>query len=154
MESHFPLPVLCWLPVRAFIIKCVMLGHAGAAYLIPVLSASRAGGFLGRWPHKPCQQKPEPLISPRNCSHSHWARLLPDVTQHFSIDSNHLFPNSQENHEHSQPSPDAVLGTACAVASAPTVTPSNIPVDSREAAHICSGQEPGLEQKCRYFVTL
>lgn len=64
-------------------------------YLTGVPGACRAGGFLGRWPHKPCQQKSDPLISPWNCSPAllHWARLLPDVTQVFPIDSDQLFPN-------------------------------------------------------------
>lgn len=51
--------------------------------------------FLGRWPHKPSQQKSGPLLSPWDYSCLLWfsLRLLPAVTQRFPIDFNQLFPN-------------------------------------------------------------
>lgn len=98
VEWHFLLPVLCWLTVRAVTTKCVILGTARAAYLpdylpgVPCASRWISGELASHTNSAEIRN----LLSPWNCipcSPSPWARLLPDVTQRFPIDSTPLFPN-------------------------------------------------------------
>lgn len=86
VEWHFPLPCSAgWqseLPGQNVLwwVMQELLSHWSP-------QCCRAGGFLGRWPHEPCQQKSEPLIPPWNSScllSSLSLMLLPDVTQKFS----------------------------------------------------------------------
>lgn len=124
------------------------------AYLTGVPSACRAGGFLGRWPHKPCQQKSDPLISPWNSSSLSQAPAWcnPSISHWFWPTISKQIPKKTMR----TPNLPQVQSLAWNVLLpvAPKLTPSNAPLDSREAAHIYSRQEPGPEQKFRYFVTL
>lgn len=94
VQWHFPLPVLCWLPVTAFNIKRVLMGNARAADLTEVPSASRAGGFSGEVSSQTTVSRNQNLSSLLGitvaCSGSHWE---PDVIQPFPLDFNQLFPN-------------------------------------------------------------
>lgn len=101
------------------------------------------------------QSLSSPLGITAACSHSHWARLLPDVTQCFPIDYKQLFPNRFPRKPTSTPKLPQVQCLAGKVLLPVALWP---PQWLHPIFQWIPGKlhtfTPGPEQKFRYSVTL